>query len=537
MLGASGPLVSGTWWNLTGRSALAPAPRTGMATVYDPVDGYVLLFGGANATISFGDTWSYANGAWTQLFPTASPSPRYWAGIAWDAVDGYAVLFGGAHNATSFMSDTWSFVHGAWTQLSPGSPPAARAAPQMAYDPSESAVILFGGINESGKALADTWRYAGGTWTQLFPSSAPVADAAGMFTYDSTDGYLVLFGGSNNTAAFGFTWRYHAGTWSELFPATSPSARFFPAGADAPLFGGALLFSGINVSSGLASDLWEFRGGGWTEVATSTPLGVRADGSLCSNGGALIYFGGSDGTRARLVSETWGYATPLTFNLSTSPSPTDVGVAVAFNSGASGGIAPYTTTWLYGDGTPNATLSSHVYAQPGNYSIHGSMNDSVGEVAMASGNVTVMALPTVQLAATYHGHSSPLTNVSLSFTSTVRLGVPPYRYSWSYSDGTISTRPDSNHSFADPGPASVRLTVTDAVGGVGIATLNFNVSSPTSGSSSLLVPLVIVGVVVAVILVAVAAIVILRRRRRPVAPWHSEPAMPPLAPPPPPPSA
>jgi PKD repeat protein len=156
---------------------------------------------------------------------------------------------------------------------------------------------------------------------------------------------------------------------------------------------------------------------------------------------------------------------------------------------------------------------------------------------MASGNVTVMALPTVQLAATYHGHSSPLTNVSLSFTSTVRLGVPPYRYSWSYSDGTISTRPDSNHSFADPGPASVRLTVTDAVGGVGIATLNFNVSSPTSGSSSLLVPLVIVGVVVAVILVAVAAIVILRRRRRPVAPWHSEPAMPPLAPPPPPPSA
>jgi PKD domain/Kelch motif len=509
------PSAAATWWNLTSRSPAAPAPRTGMAAVFDPIDGYLLLFGGRNATFVFGDTWTFANGVWTELFPSSSPSARFWAGATWDAGGQDVLLFGGSYNATTFFGDTWTFHHGVWTQLTLSVAPTAREAPQMAYDYSDSMVILFGGLDRTATAFADTWKFVGGGWSHLFPSSSPVADAAGMFTYDGTDGYLVLFGGTNNTATFGFTWIYHAGVWTELFPAVAPSARLFPSADVAPFLSGTVLFSGLTSSAAVPGDLWLFHGGGWTQLAATTALGSRGLGSLSYDGrGGLDYFGGELAPiPGRLVAETWSYAAPLMLNITPNFPISDVGAGEGFTTLSSGGVAPTTVNWSFGDSTPNGSLGFHRFTRTGVFTVHATMLDLVGQSVNATTFVTVVAAPKVVLGFTFHGHPSPVVNTTVQFTATVTKGVPPYRYLWTFSDGSTLAVPNANHTFTSTGPAGVRLNVTDSANGVALASLNFTVVGETSSSSSWLLPLVIIGVVVAV--VAVVAVLLLRRRRPP----------------------
>ena len=65
--------------------AVAPAPRTDENLANDPADGYVLLFGGANGSVLFNDTWAFAHGNWTLIHPTGgvAPSPRVDASLTY----------------------------------------------------------------------------------------------------------------------------------------------------------------------------------------------------------------------------------------------------------------------------------------------------------------------------------------------------------------------------------------------------------------------------------------------------------------------
>src|SRR5215472_1164589 len=119
---ANGTVAPKSWTDLTTFVGSGPAPRWLGGMTYDPIDHYVLLFGGDDVTAGlYSDTWTFANDTWTLLSPNSYPIGRYAFGLTWDYTDKYAVLFGGYSTAagTPAYNDTWTFVHGQWTNATP----------------------------------------------------------------------------------------------------------------------------------------------------------------------------------------------------------------------------------------------------------------------------------------------------------------------------------------------------------------------------------------------------------------------------------
>ncbi|MCI4348265.1 MAG: hypothetical protein L3J97_06585, partial [Thermoplasmata archaeon] len=112
-----------------------------------------------------------ASATWTNLSSRAipAPGPRI-TQMVWDAADSYVLLFGGEFITPSHRfginHDTWTYANGVWTNISTmisGGPPPAGVAPGMAYDPWAHEVVLFGGSNGT-KYQSQTWTYVAKTW-------------------------------------------------------------------------------------------------------------------------------------------------------------------------------------------------------------------------------------------------------------------------------------------------------------------------------------------------------------------------------------
>jgi hypothetical protein len=73
---------------------------------YDIALRRVLLFGGANLTTSFGDTWTWDGTNWTELHPATVPHDRYAGAMAYDPVARAMVMFGG-YSSSPALDDTW----------------------------------------------------------------------------------------------------------------------------------------------------------------------------------------------------------------------------------------------------------------------------------------------------------------------------------------------------------------------------------------------------------------------------------------------
>ena len=212
--------------------AVSPPARADGAMTYDAADGYMVLFGGLAPGAALGDTWTYASGVWTNLTTlnnqTAqnAPAPRFFPAMTYDYGDGYVVLFGG-ENATKDLRDTWTYSGGAWVKLTPSTAPSARLAAMVTYDSEDGYVLLFGGATStSGGYLAhdDTWMFSGGGWTNLTSgtTASPPGTYAGALADDTYDGYPLMYGGivsGNNVAT---TWEYNGTAWIKLAPATNP---------------------------------------------------------------------------------------------------------------------------------------------------------------------------------------------------------------------------------------------------------------------------------------------------------------------------
>jgi hypothetical protein len=269
-LGDTWTYANGTWTQIFGS---APSARCGTAMAYDAKDGYVVLFGGvSNNGVLFSGTFAFSHGHWTQIVSSPSPRPSIGASIVYDAKDGYVVLFGGeavAKNKTTYLGGTWTYSNGTWTQLAPVSSPAARAWGSMAYDAKDGYVVLFGGDDPIvGGLFGGTWTFAHGKWTQLHPNLEPAAREYSSMTYDATDGYLVLFGGGGHNIVFHDTWTYVNGNWTKLSPPSYPISRFSASMTYDSGDGYALLFGGIGPGprGNDLNDTWSFVGGNWTQV-------------------------------------------------------------------------------------------------------------------------------------------------------------------------------------------------------------------------------------------------------------------------------
>jgi hypothetical protein len=128
-LGDTWEFSNGVWTNVTSRVP-QPAPSAAGAFAYDTGDGYAVLFSGigpnkvakgtGHTETTDNYTWTYSAGVWTNITGAVTPPPRFGAAIAYDPVDGYVVMFGGlastgAHVPT--LKDTWTFEGGVWTNI------------------------------------------------------------------------------------------------------------------------------------------------------------------------------------------------------------------------------------------------------------------------------------------------------------------------------------------------------------------------------------------------------------------------------------
>ncbi|HYK94203.1 MAG TPA: PKD domain-containing protein [Thermoplasmata archaeon] len=183
-------------------------------------------------------------------------------------------------------------------------------------------------------------------------------------------------------------------------------------------------------------------------------------------------------------------------DLVVSRSIAEAGQSIVFNCTPSLGLSPYSTQWVYGDGTGDSTaLAVHGYSAAGRFVATCTASDTTG--TQASGHVTITIDPAVAVTVTANSTAAaPRTN--LTFAAQPVNGSGVYQtYNWSFGDGTVvnGTAPTTTHAFSGVGNFSVSADVVDTLGGSARASTTVVVSAiavslgsfPTSATSGNLV--------------------------------------------------
>jgi len=472
--------------------------------VYDaaPGDGYLVLFGGEGPHGSLGDTWVFQNKNWTNVTPTLpnatnTPSPRYGAAMAYDAADGYVVLFGGANGSgPTLLGDTWEFLHGKWIPLcsscTPGvTAPSARLESAASGDPGVNGVVLFGGLTDqagSWSTLNDTWVFSGGDWAPLAPSNSPPARFGEGLAFNSTGGPLVMFGGCSQTATstgppvcgvpLGDSWEFLGGTWSELSTSSgSPGARIGFGFAASQSREEVLEVDGVSLS-GYSNETWAMLNGSWGELTDSLlwSPSPREDVALAYDSAAgtnyFLMFGGWNGT---YIGETWVYPSPFSpLRVSApiaSPEVVDVGIhrPIYLNVTISGGAGNYTKTWFglpFGCSSVNTTrLVCHPKATAPSTTYSVVVRAQDQRGSVVWSPATLVTVNDLQPTGISAVPIEGVVPLNVTFVATPILGgTPPYTVAWVFGDGTNGTGVQVSHQYTAVGNYSANVTVTDSMG-------------------------------------------------------------------------
>ena len=312
----------------------APLPEFGASLVDNPVDRYVLLFGGCGGTFlpgacnlgtSAATTWIFAGGLWKEVCGAdCGPSPRWDPILFFDAPSGDGILLWGgcpdnaANNGacTDPLNDTWEFKGTGWSNVTISGGPPARADAAVASEfPFANITLVYGGWNGSG-ALGDAWSFFNGSWSQdTMPKIGPPASFGGRMVFDPLSATYLLYGGMA-PAAGGVQdalWALPAIPppppvapsgisiqlgWSELSP--GPRAVFDPAASFDTGLDEMVVYGGVGGSGQPVDELQIYHpaSGTWSgPVAGPAPLGARSGADMVFDpfagpDGADLLFGG-----------------------------------------------------------------------------------------------------------------------------------------------------------------------------------------------------------------------------------------------------
>ncbi|MDE1822448.1 MAG: PKD domain-containing protein [Euryarchaeota archaeon] len=520
-----------------------PSTRGASGVAYDYADGYLVLFGGAApGGVYLSDTWIFQGGQWRQLHPATSPPARdlIEGQMVWDPVDNYVLLFGG--RSSSNLTDSWSFRGGTWTEICAScGPPVQQGA--TVYDAADGYLLEVVGQHEY-PSYSDTpayYSYRGGTWTDLGVVPFGKRQTVGL-AYDAGDGYVVAFAGNvyGGGTCFGAdvlcrdTWEYHAGVWTELCTgglaapscASEPSARGAPEMTFDPLDGYVVLFGGGNSTQD--SDTWSFSGGAWTQRFPSATRPGDSDNALIFDAsgrdrGVYSYTvnGGDDGYLWRggawgVPYSTYGTVTDsVTGNPVTGANVSDGGLSAVTDASGSYNLSEFNGTHVLGlvaTGYPNAGATVLVAG-----------SDVLKNFALSHTSSSLRATASANRTTGYEA-------LAVHYTGSATGGSGAVTLSWSFGDGSSgSLYADPTHVYNASGTFVARLTATDSSGASNSSTVVIVVAPyvatsppPTSSNGSTLFGLPLLETValllVIIALVAVVAILLVRRRKPPVAP-------------------
>jgi len=192
----------------------------------------------------------------------------------------------------------------------------------------------------------------------------------------------------------------------------------------------------------------------------------------------------SNGVKAA-SSQTVTVNAVLTASFTYSPSSVEIGQPVLFNGSASGGVSPYSYSWSFGDGSTDAGPSvSHVYSSSGSFNVSLTVTDSISpQQTLSSIQSIVVSSQLSLLNATFaFSPSLPQTGQQVTFTALTSGGLSPYRFTWSFGDGSTGSGNPVSHVYDNATTYSVVLVVTDTNGTIFSVTQSIAVLVPPNPS-------------------------------------------------------
>lgn len=541
-----------SWTNLSAGLTAQPSARLA-AMAWDASDGYVLLWGWVTVGHGLSDTWSYANGVWTNITATTTGSPPNGAAypmMAFDPSTQKVILLIPTFNATwTYHANTWTNVTGV-----AGTHPPSVTYGSLTTDSTDGEVMMLGGVNiwTSGANLA-TWVYKNGAWSNISVAS-PFNFGNIIVPLGSDDpadhGVLaVALSSYGSSAVHVVTFLFSAGVWTNLTPtlASEPNFHYLVQMAYLPAISAVILptvaFINSTGAQVIDSTTWEFSHHAWTNVTLTTGVqpncGLLASIAVDPVSSTAYMFGGERIVSPIVYPNTWSFSAAPSVGATASKAVVDAGQSVTFGSTVTGGVGPSTVHWTLSDGSSsNSSSVSHTFSSAGLQTATVTATDLTGRTATASASVYVNAAMTLALNASPGPSTTAGTSVALS--AVVTGGTGPFTYAWTLGDGGTSTSPALGHAYKSSGTYTVNVTVTDATGATATGKLTVTVGSApsTASSSASLTSGTGLGLLVVVIILALLVVALgVMLARKPKSPAPPTPyGMPPASSPPPAPS-
>ncbi|MHA2022886.1 MAG: PKD domain-containing protein, partial [Candidatus Thorarchaeota archaeon] len=137
---------------------------------------------------------------------------------------------------------------------------------------------------------------------------------------------------------------------------------------------------------------------------------------------------------------------------------------VQFTCQGTGGNAPLTYLWAFGDGSSSLSQNpKHTYTSYGQYAAKCTVTDNDGDAASDGGNIDVIqdVYPVAKADAT---PKSGLEDLTVQFTCDGTGGNGELSYSWDFGDGFSVYERNPTHTYTTPGQYFAFCTVTDEDG-------------------------------------------------------------------------
>jgi PKD repeat protein len=182
-----------------------------------------------------------------------------------------------------------------------------------------------------------------------------------------------------------------------------------------------------------------------------------------------IYLGGGGNVVASFTANPTSGVAPLNVNFDASASQNN-------------GTGSLTYVWNFGDGsTGNGQMVSHVYQNPGTYTVSLTVSNSSGASDTATRTITVQSAnqpPVAIISATPTNGNAPLT-VQFNGNGSIDNAGGGLNYAWSFGDGSTGGNQSTvSHTYNNPGSYVAVLTVTDANAMIHSATVAITVNDP-----------------------------------------------------------